>query len=170
MLIRIQSFKKEYIWVENVIPHIEHRQMLQKLSLSVDSKIRVQLWRKSLMVCHRALSSDFSFTTSNCKVLESRCDKMTNNPKPVGVVKSRLTQSWFWSQYIGIRGQWNCKRISMNSYLGIQILGALKEDRKTGFQAALMKNVQEFSLISQQQIQLVKLKQTNTNKNSQCKS
>ena len=58
----------------------------------------------------------------------------------------------------------------MNSYLGIQILGALKEDRKTGFQAALMKNVQEFSLISQQQIQLVKLKQTNTNKNSQCKS
>lgn len=33
----------------------------------------------------------------------------------------------------------------MNSYFGIQILGALREDRKTGFQAALMKNVHKSS-------------------------
>lgn len=137
--------------------------MLQKPPLSADPKTQVQLSGKSLVVCHRALSSVSSFTVFNCKVLESRCDQMTHDPKPVGVVKSRLTESWFCSQHIGIIGQWNCKRISMNSYFGIQIIGTLREDRKTGFQAALMKNVQGFSLISPANT----AGQTETNKHKQ---
>lgn len=51
----------------------------------------------------------------------------------------------------------------MNSYFGVQILGTLREDRKTGFQAALMKNVQGFFLISPANI----AGQTETNKHKQ---
>lgn len=51
----------------------------------------------------------------------------------------------------------------MNSYFGIQIIGTLREDRKTGFQAALMKNVQGFSLISPANT----AGQTETNKHKQ---
>lgn len=148
MLIRIQSFQKEYIWVENVIPHVEHRENASETTLECWFKDTGPALREVSGGCHRAWSLVSSFTIFNCKVLESRCDKMADHPKPVGVVKSRLTESWFWSQHVAIISQWNCKRISMNSYFAIQILGGLREDRKAGFQAALMKNVQRFSLVS----------------------
>lgn len=139
----------------------------------MDSKVQIQLWRKSLVVCHRALSFVPSFAIFNFMVQESRCGKMAKDSKPERVVRSRMAESGFKM----IPTHWNngLMKLKEDKYelllLGLNTRCA--QGGKLGLQLLFWKMLRgsswQKSQICQRQIQLVKIKWTNiqTNKNPQ---